>query len=158
MICIAVAVYNEVGNIGLLVEKIARIFQTELPAYDYKIVFADNKSTDGTREWIVEHAKTDKHIKAIFNSTNLRPGSGLNLLRRVSGDCVISMVGDLQDPPEMIPQFVHAWEEGYKIVIGIKDKSKENFIIYAIRGLYYKVLNKISETPPNSPFYGFRPV
>ena len=155
MICIAVAVYNEVGNIGLLVEKIAQVFQTELPAYDYKIVFADNKSTDGTREWIVEHAKTDKHIKAIFNSTNLRPGSGLNLIRRVSGDCVISMAGDLQDPPEMIPQFVHAWEEGYKIVIGIKDKSKENSIIYAIRGLYYKVLNKISETPQIAHFTGF---
>ena len=155
MICISVPVYNEIGNIGLLVEKITQIFQTELAAYDYQIVFADNKSTDGTREWIVEHAKTDKHIKAIFNSTNLRPGSGLNLIRRVSGDCVISMAGDLQDPPEMIPQFVHAWEEGYKIVIGVKTKSKENFIMYAIRGLYYKVLKKISETPQIGQFTGF---
>ena len=155
LICIAVAVYNEIENIGLLVDRVAHTFETDLTAYDYNIVFADNKSTDGTREWIVERAKTDKRIKAILNSSNLRPGSGLNLIRRVSGDCVVSMAGDLQEPPEMIPQFVQAWEEGYKIVIGIKNRSKENFIMYAIRGLFYKLIAKLSETPQIRHFSGF---
>ena len=155
MICIGMGVYNEISNIGLLVEKITQIFQTELPDYNYNIVIADNKSTDGTREWIVEHAKTNKHIKAILNSTNLRPGSGLNLLQRVSGDCVIFLAGDLQDPPELIPRFVQAWEEGFKIVIGIKTKSKENPVMYTIRKLYYMGLDKISESPQIRQFTGF---
>jgi polyisoprenyl-phosphate glycosyltransferase len=154
-ICISVPTYNEVENIGPLVEIITQIFQTELAAYDYQFIFADNKSTDGTREWIVEHAKTDKHIKAIFNSTNLRPGSGLNLIRRSEGDCVIFLAADLQDPPELIPQFVRAWEEGHKIVIGVKTKSEENFIMFAMRGLFYKVLKAISETPQIEQFTGF---
>jgi len=155
MISILVPVFNEVENIPILVGRITNIFQSELTQYDYEIIFADNKSTDGTREWIVEHARTDKHIKAIFNSSNIVPGSGLNLLRHYHGDCAISMVCDLQDPPEMIPEFVHAWEEGYKIVIGVKSKSEENPVMYAVRSLYYKILNKISETPLIYHFTGF---
>lgn len=155
MICIQVPVFNEVENIPILVGKITNIFQSELTQYDYEIIFADNKSTDGTREWIVEHASADKHIKAIFNSTNIVPGSGLNLLRSFHGDCAIIMACDLQDPPDMIPEFIHAWEEGYKIVVGVKTKSKENPIMYAIRSLYYKVLNKISDTPLINQFTGF---
>ena len=65
MICIQVPVFNEVENIPILVERVTNIFQSELTQYDYEIIFADNKSTDGTREWIVEHASADKHIKAI---------------------------------------------------------------------------------------------
>ena len=65
------------------------------------------------------------------------------------------MVGDLQEPPEMIPKFVHAWEEGYKIVIGIKNKSKENVLMYAVRSLYYKFLDRLSETTQIQHFSGF---
>jgi len=155
MICIQVPVFNEVENIPILVERVTNIFQSELTQYDYEIIFADNKSTDGTREWIVEHASADKHIKAIFNSTNIVPGSGLNLLRSFHGDCAITMACDLQDPPEMIPEFIHAWEEGYKIVVGVKTKSKENPVMYTVRSLYYKVLNKISDTPLINQFTGF---
>ena len=112
MISILVPVFNEVENIPILVLRITNIFQSELSQYDYEIIFADNKSTDGTREWIVEHARTDKQIKAIFNSSNVSMASGLNLMRCYHGDCAIIMAGDLQDPVEVIPAFVHAWEEG----------------------------------------------
>jgi polyisoprenyl-phosphate glycosyltransferase len=155
MISILVPIFNEVENIPILVTRITNIFQSELSQYDYEIIFADNKSTDGTRAWIVEHARTDKHIKAIFNSSNITPGSGLNLMRSYQGDCAIIMAGDLQDPIEIIPAFVHGWEEGYKIVIGVKTKSKENSVMYAVRSLYYKILSKISETPLIYQFTGF---
>lgn len=154
-ICIATATHNEVESLPVLVEKITTIFNAELSAYDYKIIIADNKSTDGTREWIIKQAKTNKRIQAIFNSTNIHEGSGLNLMKQVSGDAVIMMAADLQDPPELIPQFVRAWEQGFKIVIGVKTKSKENPLVYALRGLYYKVLNKLSSVPLINQFTGF---
>ena len=155
MISILVPVFNEVENIPILVRDITNLFQSELASYDYEIVFADNKSTDGTRAWIVDKARSDKRIKAIFNSSNIVPGSGLNLLRNYHGDCAVVMACDLQDPVELIPEFVKAWEEGYKIVIGVKSKSKENPVMYAVRGLYYKLLDKMSETPLISQFTGF---
>ena len=154
-ISINIPVFNEVGNIAILVEEISSIFLSELNEYDYEIVFADNKSTDGSRELISTLARNDKHIKAIFNASNVGHRSGLHLLRQTSGDCTIIMAGDLQDPPQTIIRFVRAWEEGYKVVVGVKTASNENKMMYLIRGLYYRILNKISNINQLEHFTGF---
>lgn len=73
----------------------------------------------------------------------------------MTGDCVIVMCADFQDPPKMIVDFVREWESGYKIVIGIKNKSKENPIMYFIRSIYYKLIKNISETEHIEQFTGF---
>lgn len=154
-ISINIPVFNEVENVPILVERIREIFNTELSMYDYEIIFAENKSTDGTRELVVSMAMKDKHIKAVLNSSNVGTRSGYNTFLQTTGDCTITMAGDLQDPPELIPQFVQAWEDGYKIVIGIKTKSEENRFVYKLRGLYYKLLNKISNIDQIPQFTGF---
>ncbi len=73
---------------------------------------------------------------------------------QVDGDCVIEMVADFQDPVELIPQYVKAWEEGYKIVIGIKTSSKESRIMYALRSFYYKTIKKWSDVEQIEHFTG----
>lgn len=154
-VSINIPVFNEVDNISILVQKITDIFENEFSYYDYEIVFADNKSTDGTRELISLLAADNKHIKAIFNASNVGHRSGLHLLRQTRGDCTIIMAGDLQDPPEIIPQFLKAWEDGYKIVVGVKSKSQENKLMYKIRSFYYKILDKISNVKQIYQFTGF---
>ena len=74
---------------------------------------------------------------------------------QTSGDCTITMCADFQDPPELIPRFVEAWEKGYKIVIGRKTKSKENPLVYWLRGCYYKLIKKMSSTEMIEQFTGF---
>ena len=136
LVSIRICVFNEIENIPILTQQIKQIFDVGLQNYDYEIIFSDNKSTDGTREWIIANAAKDKHIKAIFNSNNMRDGSGLNLCKVDSGDCAIFMGGDLQDPTDMIPKFIEAWESGYKIVIGIKSKSEENKLMFIVRSYF----------------------
>lgn len=76
-------------------------------------------------------------------------------MSQAEGDCAVLLYADMQDPPEVIPQFIERWENGNKIVIGIKSNSRENAIMYFIREVYYRVLSKISEIEHIKQFDGF---
>ncbi|HBU12441.1 MAG TPA: glycosyltransferase [Clostridiales bacterium] len=155
-ISVLIPAYNEVENVAPLSKAIVDVFAKELAAYEYEIIFIDNKSTDGTRGVLCELCKNNPQIKAIFNAKNFgHIKSPYHGLLQATGDCVISMCADFQDPPELIPQFVRAWEEGYKIVIGIKTNSKESGLMYAIRTLYYRTIKKISDVDQIEHFTGF---
>ena len=138
-ISILIPCYNEEENVGPISQAVVSVLEKELPAYDYELIFIDNDSQDNTRPLIRELCKQNPKIKAIFNAKNFGQfNSPYYGMLQVTGDCVIEMVADFQDPVELIPQYVHAWEEGYKIVIGIKTSSKENPIMYWLRSCYYK--------------------
>ena len=155
-ISVMVPAYNEVGNVALLAEAIKNVFKTELPQYDYEMIFIDNKSTDGTREVLTEMCKNDARIKAIFNARNFgHIRSPFYGMLQTTGDCTISLCADFQDPPEMIPKFVQEWENGFRIVIGIKTNSQENKIMYLFRSIYYKTIKKISDVDQIEHFTGF---
>lgn len=155
-ISVLIPTYNEEKNVVPLSEEIINIFNNELNNYKYEIIFIDNYSNDNTRLNIIKLCKENKNIKAIFNAKNFgwtkSPYYGL---LQMTGDCVICMVADFQTPPKMIVDFVREWESGYKIVIGIKNKSKENPIMYFIRSIYYKLIKYISETEHIEQFMGF---
>lgn len=108
-------------------------------------MFIDNYSNDGTREAIEEMCASDPDIKAIFNARNF---GGLNSsyygLLQTTGDCAILMDADFQDPVEMIPRFVHEWENGYKVVAGVKTKSLERGFMFFMRSVYYKLIKAFS--------------
>lgn len=155
-ISIMVPTYNEEENVFLMYEALKNIFQKELKKYDYEILFIDNKSLDKTRTLIREICAKDKNVKAIFNAQNFGQfNSPYYGLISTTGDCTISVAADFQDPVEMIPKFVKEWENGYKIVIGIKNKSEESKIVYALRSLYYKMIKKFSEVEQIEHFTGF---
>lgn len=155
-ISIMVPTYNEEENVLPLHEAIVKEFKENLPNYNYEILFIDNKSQDHTRDLIRQICKKDKHVKAIFNCQNFGQfNSPYYGLINTSGDCTINLCADFQDPVEMIHKFVEEWENGYKIVIGIKTKSKESKIMYFFRSLYYKLIKKFSDVEQIEHFTGF---
>ena len=155
-ISIVVPCYNEEENVVPLANALRLCFKEQLPEYQYEILFIDNDSSDKTREKIRGLCKLDKGIKAIFNAKNFGQfNSPYYAMLQSTGDATILMAADFQDPVEMIPRFVHAWEEGYRIVIGVKTESNESKIMYALRSLYYKLIRKMSSVDQISQFTGF---
>ena len=153
-ISVMIPCYNEEENVRPIYEAVKEQL-LKLP-YNYEILFIDNKSQDRTREIIRDICKKDSHVKAVFNVKNFGQfNSPYYAMLQTSGDCTITMCADFQDPPELIPQFVSAWEEGYRVVIGKKTKSQENPIMYWLRGRYYKMLKKMSSTEIIEQFTGF---
>jgi len=155
LISIITPCFNEEGNIPEVYARVKKVFDG-FPQYDYEHLFIDNDSTDRSQEILRAIASHDKNIKVIFNTRNFGPGrSPWYAFHQVTGDAIISVVSDLQDPPEMIIPFIQKWEEGYKIVIGVKNKSKENFIMFAIRKAFYRILNKFSDIELVKNYTGF---
>ena len=147
--------YNEEENVEILCGEIKKVFD-QLPQYDYEHVFIDNNSVDKTIEILKKIAIQDKHVKIIVNARNFgHIRSPYHGLLQVTGDCVITVVADLQDPPDIIPEFLKKWEEGYKIVTAVKKKSKENPLMFLLRKMYYNILAKFSDGEQIKNFTGF---
>ena len=154
-ISVMIPCYNEEENVVPMSEAIVRLFEDELSAYDYELLFIDNDSTDRTRPLLRQICAQNRHIKAILNVRNFgQNNSPFYGLLQTTGDCTIGMSCDFQDPVELIPQYVKEWENGYKIVIGIKNRSKENPIIYRLRSVYYKTIKKLSNIEQIEHFTG----
>lgn len=155
LISIVTPTYNEAANVESVYHEVKTIFR-ELKKYDYEHIFIDNASTDQTVPILKSIAKKDKHLKIIVNSRNFgwirSPFYGMLKAR---GDAVVLLVADLQDPPKLIKTFISKWEKGYKVAIGIKTKSEENFLVNIIRKSYYQFLSKISEIDLINNFMGF---
>ena len=130
LISIVLPSYNEEGNIEKIYIEVTKLFKNQLKKYEYEIVFIDNDSKDRTREIIRQICKNDK-------------------------DAVVSMASDFQDPVELIPEFVKAWEEGYKIAIGVRKTSTDNFILKFLKKIYYDLINKFSNVDQIKMFTGF---
>lgn len=155
-ISIVVPTYNEEKNIIAIYNKLCALFQEQLSDYEMQILFIDNASVDDSRILIEELCQKDTRVQAIFNATNFGFSRSLFYgLSQAEGDCAVMLYADMQDPPEIIPEFVKKWEEGYKIVTGIKSQSKENKLMYALRGIYYNIIAKISEGEHIKQFDGF---
>ena len=147
--------YNEEENVVPMSQAIDELFRTKLPQYEYELLFIDNDSSDNTRPLLRQICKNNPHVKAIFNAKNFGQfNSPFYGMLQTSGDCTIAMVCDFQDPLELIPQYLEAWEQGYKIVIGIKTSSKENPLVYSLRSLYYKMIKKFSNVEQIEHFTG----
>jgi glycosyltransferase involved in cell wall biosynthesis len=144
-ISIVTACYNEEGNVEELAARIRGVF-AEMPQYDYEHLFIDNASHDGTQEKLCRLAEADTHIKVIFNNRNFghirSPYYGM---LQAKGDAVISMASDLQDPPELITQFLQKWEEGIPVVVGQKTTSAESWTFFHLRKCYYRIVDKLAD-------------
>ena len=154
-ISILIPCYNEKENVGPMSEAIVEMMTQNLSSYDYELVFIDNDSTDGTRDILRTICAANHKIKAIFNAKNFGQfNSPFYGVLQVTGDCVIQMCCDFQDPVDLIPQYVREWENGYKIVIGIKTSSKEHKLMRFLRTCYYKVIKKMSDVEQIEHFTG----
>ncbi len=155
-ISIVTACYNEEENVEDVASRVHKVFDETLRNYDYEHIFIDNSSDDHTVEILREMAAADRRIKVIINSRNFgHIRSPYHGLIQADGDAVISIVADLQDPPEMIADFVKKWEEGFSIVIGIKKDSQESRFLFKTREIYYELLSRLSETEIYRGYTGF---
>jgi glycosyltransferase involved in cell wall biosynthesis len=147
--------YNEEGNLKEFYRRLVAVFG-QLPGYKYEIIIADNCSTDRSREILREIAAKDPRFKVILNANNFgHIRSPFNALLQATGDAVVGLCSDLQEPPEMILEFVKQWESGYQVVCGVKPKSLENPLMFQVRCAYYWLLAGCSETPQIRNFTGF---
>ncbi len=155
LISVVTPCYNEEENVEAIYKQVKEVFM-KLPEYSYEHIFIDNASSDQTVSILKSLAKKDQNIKIIVNARNFghirSPYYGL---LQAKGDAVISIVADLQDPPDLIFEFIKKWEDGYKVIVGVKKESEESPFFFAIRNLYYNLIGKISEIPLVKNYTGF---
>ncbi len=147
--------YNEEENVEALFARVRDVFAT-LPGYEFEHLFIDNASTDSTVEVLRKMAAADPRVKVIVNSRNFghirSPYYGL---LQGTGDAVISMVADLQDPPELITEFLKHWEAGKRIVVGVKAEVEESGLYMRFRKVYYRLVRKMADIELIENFTGF---
>jgi glycosyltransferase involved in cell wall biosynthesis len=137
--------FNEEGNLREFYERVKAAL-AKFPRYDYEIIVADNRSTDGSGAILRELAAKDRRFKVIFNSRNFGPvTSGYNAFLQAKGDAVVLMSSDLQDPPEKIADLLGKWEEGHQVVLAVRSGSAENPLMALSRRLYYKALSLFAD-------------
>jgi polyisoprenyl-phosphate glycosyltransferase len=155
LISIVTPCFNEEENVNELYRRVCAEM-SRLPEYDFEHIYIDNASTDDTCLLIKQLAAQDGRVKLIVNNRNFgHIRSPLHAYLQSSGDAVIAMVADLQDPPELIPQFIAKWAEGYKVVVGVKPASKEGPLMALTRRLYYRTIGRISDVELIPNFHGF---
>ncbi|MBZ4184938.1 MAG: glycosyltransferase family 2 protein [Xanthomonadaceae bacterium] len=146
LISIVTPLFNEEENVDDLCSRIAAVMAS-LP-YDYEHLCIDNCSKDRTVALLRARAARDPKLKVIVNARNFgHIRSPYHALLQAAGDAVVVIAGDLQDPPEMIPEFIKKWEDGFKTVMAVKPESEESSLIFFVRKIYYKIINRISEVP-----------
>ena len=154
-ISVVTACFNEEEKVEQVYEQVKEVFNG-LKSYQYEHIFIDNASKDRTLSILKQLARNDKNVRIIVNSRNFghirSPYYGL---LQAKGDAVIQIVADLQDPPEMLVDFIRKWEEGYKIVLGVKKSSEESAVMFAVRKVFYNLIHNISEVQLTRNFTGF---
>lgn len=147
--------FNEEGNVEDLVARVAKVMES-LPQYDYEQIIIDNASTDGTQDILRKLAIANPKLKVILNARNFgHIRSPYHGMMQAGGDAVIYLASDLQEPPELIPEFVRKWDEGAKAVVAIKDSSAESPLFFAVRRLYYRLVEGLADTRTIQNFTGF---
>ena len=155
-ISVVIPCYNDAGNVEQMSNEVAHLFDSELKDYNYELIFIDNYSEDGTRDILRKLCSENKNVKAILNARNFGVNnSPVYGMLQASGDCVVLMACDFQEPVGTIKDFVHEWEKGAQVVAGVRSGSKQNPIMYGIRSLYYKLINKGSGIDTIDHFTGF---
>lgn len=142
-VSVVVPIYNEVSMINEIYDRISAVFKN-LEKYTYEIVFFDDGSTDGTRDAIERLSSQHSEVKGVFYTRNfgyLR--STFYCMQQAKGDCAVIVHADLQNPPEVIPEFLEKWEKGTQVVLGVKNQSRENKFVYFLRTIFYFVMIKI---------------
>jgi glycosyltransferase involved in cell wall biosynthesis len=148
--------YNEEENIQRCYEAVRDIMAPLADRYDYEHLFGDNCSTDRTLELLRELAARDRRVKVLTYTRNWGPNrNGMTLLRHCSGDAVIPLASDLQEPVAVIPQLIALWEAGNEIVYGIYTNEADGLLVKLFRRGYYWLVNKLSNEPLIANYSGF---
>lgn len=156
LISIVTPCYNEEENVYEVYNQVKEVFLKLRNRYRYEHIFIDNASTDNTQLILRKMASKDKKVKVIINARNFgHIRSPYYALLQATGEAVILIVSDLQDPVTMIIEFLEEWEKGFKLVVGVKNESMESSLFFAIRKFYYNLIGRLSDIPLIKNFTGF---
>jgi len=147
--------FNEEDNVEAVYNETRRVFSS-IPEVTYDHLFIDNASTDSTVKKLRAIAAADPAVSVIVNARNFgHIRSPVHGLLQAKGDSVILLVADLQDPPELMREFVLKWLAGAPIVIGVKPEAKESPLFFAVRRMYYRLVTRIANVKLIQNFTGF---
>lgn len=147
--------FNEEDNVEALQARLRAVFE-DLPQYRHELIFIDNHSTDRTVDRIKAMAAADPRVKLIVNARNFgQVRSPYHALLQARGEAVVTMSADLQDPPELLREFLAKWEAGSRIVVGVKTVSRESRLMWLLRRFYYRLLYSIADVKVIQDFTGF---
>lgn len=146
LISIIIPAYNEEECVDELSRRLTKIFSYE-KEYDFEVIIVENGSSDSTYEKLLKIHQVDPRFKILKLSRNFRMDGGLTAgLNFVSGDACVFMTADLQDPPEIIPQFLRKWEDGFHNVYGkITSRKTSKFLRRINSRLFYFIANKFAK-------------
>jgi polyisoprenyl-phosphate glycosyltransferase len=137
---------NEKGNVRELHDRV-RAAMAAVSGVTFDHIFIDNASEDGTVDQLRALAAADPHVKVILNNRNFgHVRSPFHGLLQAGGDAVVMLAADLQDPPELIPEFIRKWREGFPVVVGQKVNSKETPVFFTMRKAYYRLVRRLADT------------
>jgi len=154
-VSVVASCFNEEDNVDELYRRVVAVFD-RVGRYQLELILIDNASEDRTAERLRALAQRDHRVKVILGARNFgHIRAPFHAMMQATGDAIIQMASDLQDPPELIEAFLDGWERGYKKVVAVKPSSHASTFFYYFRKLYYAVLNRISELPLVENFTGF---
>jgi len=143
-VCVVTPCYNEQDNVRELYQRIRAQFAGSPHTYSH--LFVDNASVDGTVERVKAIIAEDDNVQLIVNSRNFgHIRSPFHGILQASGDAIIVMASDLQDPPEMIPRLIDAWEKGFRVVKAVRSSTEETLAMATVRSLFYWTIRRISD-------------
>ena len=148
--------YNEEAGIADCYARVREVMATKLPDYDYEHLFIDNCSLDGTVDILRGIAAKDAKVRVIVNSRNFGLGrSPFHGLMSVSGDVVVPIFADLQTPPDLIPEMLAKWSQGFKIVAAIRKDVRQSWPKRVMRRIFYMIFERLSNIAFIPNFFGF---
>jgi glycosyltransferase involved in cell wall biosynthesis len=154
-ISIVTGTFNEGENVQEFFSRVLAVMNA-CPQYDWELTVIDNASTDNTAAQLRQLAASEKRLKVILNSRNFgHIRSGYHAMLQSYGDAIILICSDLQDPPEMIPEFIQQWEKGFKAIVGVKQSSEETPLFFLLRKCYYRLVHRLADIDIIQNFTGF---
>jgi glycosyltransferase involved in cell wall biosynthesis len=155
LVSVVTPCYNEEANVREVYERVLKVMSA-FPSYEFEHIFIDNASTDSTLDKLKEIAGVDRRLKVIANARNFgHIRSPMHGMFQASGDAVILLFSDLQDPPELLQKMIFEWEQGALIVAGIKTTSEESGLMFWLRTKYYRLVNRLADIETYENFTGF---
>ena len=146
LISLVVPVFNEEENLEPLYAAVTQAIAPLQERYDFELLFTDNHSSDRSFEILAGLAGRDPRVRALRFSRNFGfQKSVLTGFLNARGDAAIQLDCDLQDPPELIPEFLARWEQGYQVVFGIRKNRQEGWLNTAVRKIFYRLIDALSE-------------
>lgn len=148
LISLIVPVFNEEENIAVFWEATNQALAPLRDRYDFEFVFTDNHSTDRTFQLLQELARLHPEVKVARFSRNFGYQKSIYTGYMIaSGQAAIQLDVDLQDPPELIAEFIRLWNEGNVVVYGVRKSRQESWLIQSLRRVFYRLINRLSTEP-----------